>query len=80
MTLITAICITLCVLIVCTFSFFTLVYLSELKREKELRKLMLEEANKSMMPNLPIVVMDLPIKTKPESTPVTEVKPKKTIN
>jgi hypothetical protein len=80
MTVTTAVCIVLCVLIICSFCFFTIVYRSELKREKELRKLMMEEANKSAMGNMPILVMDLPIKPKSDINLVTEPKPKKNIN
>lgn len=80
MTIITATCIVLCVFILCLFTFFTVVYLSELKRERELRRLMMEEANKSSMSSsLPILVMDLPIKPKTENTPITS-KPKKNVN
>jgi hypothetical protein len=81
MTIATAMCIVLCVFIICTFSLFTIVYFSELKREKELRKLMMEEASKSnMVGSMPILVMDLPIKPKSDITPVTEPKPKKNVN
>jgi hypothetical protein len=80
MTVVTAVCIVLCLFIVCAFSLFIIVYRSELKREKELRKLMMEEASKSTMGNMPILVMDLPIKPKSEITPVTQPKPKKNVN
>lgn len=81
MTIIAVVCIVLCVFIICTFSFFTIVYLSELKREKELREMMMKEAKKSTMTgNMPILVMDLPLKSKSEILPTVEPKPKKNVN
>lgn len=62
MTTITAVCIVLCVLIVCLFTFLTIVYFSELKREQQLRKTILEENQKIQdfikNGNLPVMVMD----------------------
>jgi len=85
MNIITAICITLCFLIVCSFIFFTLVYLSELKRERDLRKLMLE-ANEKFHDllgggKIPAIMMDIPVsKQTQDSTSDTSNKDKKSVN
>lgn len=55
------ICITICVFIICLFTLCLVIYLNELKREKELRKLMLEQQNKNNNNNIetmPIMLID----------------------
>jgi len=62
------------------FYFFTIVYISELKREKALRKLVLESNNKMQEllsdNKLPVIIMDIP--TKQESP--SNNKDKKSVN
>jgi uncharacterized paraquat-inducible protein A len=62
MNIITALCIVSCILIICVFTLFLIVYLSELKREKHLRKTMLE-ANEILNKKFPVMMVDLPIKS-----------------
>jgi len=56
-----AICIIFCTLIICVFSFFVIVYFSELKREREIRSLTLEKTSNQP---IPLLVVDLPKETK----------------
>jgi hypothetical protein len=84
MTTTTCICIVLCFLIAAVFAFFTIVYLSELKRERQMRKLMTEESDKIhalMNTKMPVVLVDLPSKAKESAPKLTLVDPsKKDIN
>lgn len=78
MTATNAICIILCTFIVCVFIFFTIVYLSELRRESKIRNLLLEEQkrNQQLMTEnglVPVVVMDLPLKQKSKEDPTQPV-------
>jgi hypothetical protein len=85
MNIITAICVVLCFLIMCSFIFFTIVYLSELKRERDLRKLMME-ANEKFHDllgggKIPAVIMDIPTsKQTQDLTSDTSNKDKKSVN
>jgi hypothetical protein len=82
MTTTLAICIVLTTFILCMFTFFTIVYLSELKRERELRKAMLKEQKQvqELMQNMPVIVMDLPTKSKSDTIPMQTIKEKKNVN
>lgn len=81
-----AICIVLCTLIVCSFTFFTIVYLSELKREKELRKQIQEQRSKDMniFDGNPIILVGSALDAKPTKSnldlPEINNKDKKIIN
>lgn len=77
MSVITAICIICSIFIISLFSFLTLVYLSELKREKELRKFLTDSIASDLQPStLPLVIV--PTTSKPAD--ILPLKPKKTIN
>jgi hypothetical protein len=82
MNTITAICLICCTLIICSFIFFTIVYISELKREKALRKLVLESNNKMQEllsdNKLPVIIMDIP--TKQESPSNNKDKKERQLN
>lgn len=80
MTTIAAITIISCTLIICVFAFFTIVYISELKREKQLRNILLDE-NKKMQEliggTIPVVLID---PSKKEKDVIAVSKDKKNIN
>lgn len=86
MNIITACCITLCFLIISSFTFFTIVYLSELKRERTLRKMMLDtNDNLQGLLNggkIPVVIMDMPInkQSQDSSEQTSSNKDKKSVN
>lgn len=79
MTIATSICITVCCLIICSFVFFTIVYLSELKRERQLRQAALDEFKKTMQVELPILMTTVPVKSEKIIDKI-EPKTKKTFN
>lgn len=83
MSITTAICITSCLLIFCSFAFFIVVYLSELKREKVLRKIMLDANDKvhDLLSGgkIPVVMMD-PVAKQPDPNTSVTNKDKKSVN
>lgn len=61
MSIITAICILGCVFIAAVFTFFTIVYRSELDREREIRSLMLKEQKQLtnfVQGSVPVIIME----------------------